>query len=196
MKRIIYVLINEHNYVHYVGKTKDSKSRTLAHKKTFINSTFEIIDEVPVEEWKFWERHYISLYRSWGFQLDNKKLYAGNGCDTVSDETRKKMSNARIGNPKAYKAFGNTYMLGKPGPMKGKTHSSESKEKMSELRKGKSPVNKGEKMSAEFCNKVSISKKGKKSSFKGKIQSDESKKKISLAGKGRVPWNKGKKIIK
>lgn len=30
-----------------------------------------LIDRVPHSEWQFWEKHYISLYRSWGFKLTN-----------------------------------------------------------------------------------------------------------------------------
>jgi group I intron endonuclease len=54
---------------------------------------------------------------------------------------------------------------------KGKKHSEESKQKMSESRKGRVPWNKG--------------KKG--------VYSSETLLKIGISGKGRTPWNKGKK---
>ena len=93
MTRFIYALsINDKT--HYIGKTKSPKNRETKHKMKYPYSVFEIIDEVPTADWKFWERHYISLYRSWGFILDNKKLYAGNGCDVVSEITKKKMSDS------------------------------------------------------------------------------------------------------
>ena len=41
-------------------------------------------------------------------------------------------------------------------------------------------------------NKISEAKKGKVPWMKGKHHTEESKNKISEAGKGRVPWNKGK----
>ena len=108
MTRSIYILhIND--VVHYVGKTKNPKKREISHKYKHKTSTFEIVDEVPSSEWKFWERHYISLYRSWGFQLDNKKLYAGNGSDgyIMTDEHRRHCSEAQKRRPKI--GIGNGY---------------------------------------------------------------------------------------
>lgn len=66
-------------YRFYEGHLKD-KSKT--HKVSWINSLKSkkltpivvLIDEVPLEEWGFWEQHYISLYKSWGFNLTNHSL--------------------------------------------------------------------------------------------------------------------------
>ena len=71
----------------YIGKANDLNRRLSEHildkrvtKKTnWIKSlkskglrpSIELIDEVFRKEWKFWEKHYISLYRSWGFNLKN-----------------------------------------------------------------------------------------------------------------------------
>lgn len=80
MTRFIYILhIND--IIHYVGKTKHPDKRWNCHKQKYPNSILEVIDEVPTSEWKFLERHYIWLYRSWGFPLDNRKCHGGNGCD-------------------------------------------------------------------------------------------------------------------
>lgn len=89
----IYALIDPRNgYVRYIGKThrnpilrlnehtlyyKEIESQNLKNKWILelraenMIPKMEIIDEV--EDWDFWERHYISLYKSWGFQLCNLK---------------------------------------------------------------------------------------------------------------------------
>lgn len=40
--------------------------------KLGLRPKLEIIDEVNYNEWQFWEQHYISLYKSWGFNLTNE----------------------------------------------------------------------------------------------------------------------------
>jgi len=86
----IYELIDpRNNYPRYIGKTIKSVNRRLNghiqsmnkgyHSSNWIKSLIEnnlkpipvLIDKVPQSEWQFWERHYISLYRSWGFNLTN-----------------------------------------------------------------------------------------------------------------------------
>lgn len=73
--------------IRYIGKSDNPYKRFIAHlnkscgiKKTeWINSLklngllpkLQIVDEVPNEEWKFWEQYYICLFRSWGFDLTN-----------------------------------------------------------------------------------------------------------------------------
>ncbi|MCX6218321.1 GIY-YIG nuclease family protein [Spirosoma sp.] len=48
----------------------------------------EIIDECPIEEWGFWEQHYIDLFRSWGLNLVNTA--AGGKGGRVSFEANEK----------------------------------------------------------------------------------------------------------
>lgn len=84
----IYVLIcPETGQVRYVGKSNDIKRRYSQHcnrndknKKTSwvksllnkgLKPIIEIIDEVPYCDWKFWEEHYIKLYKSAGARLTN-----------------------------------------------------------------------------------------------------------------------------
>ena len=82
---------------------------------------------------------------------------------------------------------------------KDKHHTAEAKKKISEAQKGennsmhgKSPWNKGKKMSEEFCRKNSESHKGKPSPNKGKHLSAEIKKKISDTLKGKPNATKGR----
>ncbi len=88
MKTFIYILIDPiTNLVRYVGKSDNPKKRLAVHscrteknykhswivslKNKHLKPIIEIIDEVPIEEWRFWEKHYISLFKSWGYNLTN-----------------------------------------------------------------------------------------------------------------------------
>jgi hypothetical protein len=68
----IYALSKE-NYIFYIGKTINVHSRLYEHKQKY-GSNIEIIilDEVEDNEWIFWEKYYISLFKSWGYILKNK----------------------------------------------------------------------------------------------------------------------------
>ena len=75
------------NEPRYVGWTVNMYNRLAAHitdsdkgyKTNWVKSLknkgllpiMECVDEVPLSEWVFWEQHYISLYKSWGFKLVN-----------------------------------------------------------------------------------------------------------------------------
>ena len=91
-----------------------------------------------------------------------------------SSETRRKISEAR---------------KGQPSPRKGKKHSEESKAKMSAIKKGK----KGKPHSLETRAQISASNKGKPSRQKGKQRTEETKAKISVALK--VAWARRKKAV-
>jgi len=85
----IYVLIDPRDLsIRYVGKANNPKQRlSTGHlsdkcncprvswikslKKLGLKPVEEIVDEVSMDEWQFWEQHYISLYKSWGFNLVN-----------------------------------------------------------------------------------------------------------------------------
>lgn len=89
-KTYIYILIDpETQQVRYVGKTVNLKKRYNNHlfpdnnyyvskwtRKLMskgLRPILEVIDEV-FEGWEFWEQHYISLFRSWGYKLTNLTL--------------------------------------------------------------------------------------------------------------------------
>ncbi len=111
--------------IRYIGKTVNLKKRLkghldeakdinskITHKVSWIRSLLKqgiepvlnIIDEVNESEWEFWERHYISLYRNWGFRLTNGTEGGdGNMCWQThhTEETKRKISLAHIGKPKS-----------------------------------------------------------------------------------------------
>jgi len=98
----IYVLIDpRNNEIRYVGKTIQKLHRRLSrhlnhknksHKKSWIDGLkkeglkpiIDILDVVPEQEWVFWEKYYISLFKTWGFDLLNHT----NGGDGVERGTK------------------------------------------------------------------------------------------------------------
>lgn len=105
----IYALF-EGESVRYIGKANDPRRRFAthlrdsyaSHKCTWVKGllnkgtkpTMEIVDEVPISQWEFWEQHYMDLYRSWGFDLVNIND-AGAGGSILSDAAKKKMSSRK-----------------------------------------------------------------------------------------------------
>lgn len=126
-------LIQKNNQPIYVGKTKNISVRLFYHRKKFGNNiTYFYLDEVPDQEWKFWEKHYISLFRSWGFKLENKND-GGGGSTSLTEEQRQKISQAKKGQK---------YNLTEEGKnsksllLKGTKRSNETKQKISQAKKG------------------------------------------------------------
>ena len=92
----IYVL-EKNNIPFYIGKTVNFVVRKHYHRKKFGNDiTWFFIDLVPDVEWKFWEKHYISLFKSWGFKLENKNN-GGGGSTKYTMEQCDKISKIKLG---------------------------------------------------------------------------------------------------
>lgn len=110
----IYLLIDPRcGQIRYVGKTeflneryryhiRDMKSKKKGYRVCWLKNLYtnnlmpilEVIDEVPKSEWEFWEKHYISLYKSWGFNLTNTTT-GGEGGDTFSNNPNKEVINQK-----------------------------------------------------------------------------------------------------
>ena len=156
------------------------------------------------EEMNSDEQHYIEVFDTlWphGYNLTK----GGDGC-VVSEETRKKMSEAMSGEKNPF--YGKHHseeskkkmseslkglQTGEKNPMFGKHHSEESKKKMSYVRKGKPAHNKGKPMSEETRRKLSLAQKGEKHHMFGKHLSEETKQKISESQKGKHPTEETRK---
>lgn len=106
-----YKRYNEHINESINTNTKTKKLNWL-RKLNNLNKKpiLEIIDIVLENEWSFWERYYISLYKSWGFDLKNG-TFGGDGC-------------SKFDNPMYGK-------LGKDNPRYGTKHTEKTKQKMS-----------------------------------------------------------------
>lgn len=110
----IYALIDPiSSHIRYIGKACNPQKRFDGHlkenrrnihkvnwikkltKENLIPELF-ILEEVAISEWQFWEQYYISLYKSWNFDLINMTV-GGEGGDTISNhfdkvEIRKRMA--------------------------------------------------------------------------------------------------------
>jgi hypothetical protein len=95
MTDIYYLTFDHEDIPFYIGKSKNCYSRFFAHKKTYGKNIKMIkIDKVKNKEWLFWEKHYVSLFKSWGFKLDNKNN-GGGGSTKASKEKIQKLKNIK-----------------------------------------------------------------------------------------------------
>jgi len=93
----IYYLHKGNNIPFYIGKTISERNRKYNHKNKFgKNTILEIIDEVPTEEWKYWEEFYILLFKSWGFNLKNKNNGGGGSVGGYKNPLTSKAHKGRI----------------------------------------------------------------------------------------------------
>lgn len=177
--------------IKYVGKSNDIKNRVKQHiyriKHTDIilekdkwikdllskglKPIIDILDEVPVKEWDYWERFWILTITSWGFDLVNIRK-GGNGYGSHSLETIEKIRQSQSGDKNA--------MYGKKSPkgMFGKKLSEESKKKISDKKRGTPSWNKGFAHSEETKQKMREKRLGNKNPNFGKKMSEETKQKI------------------
>jgi len=189
----IYLWYDAPNDMYYLGKHKGSPDDKYTHSSwvwpRFTKDnipegvTREILGEGTDEEMSILEHKLLKFEKENGNwdRYYNESLGDPRYVDTSgennpmygkkhSPETRKKIS---IANKRAFL---------------GKTHTTETVERLRQAASGRTP-------SMETREKMSESRKGIAPWNKGKpgIFSEESRKKMSEAMKGRVPWNKGKK---
>jgi hypothetical protein len=121
MKTVIYYLCKKDGIPFYVGKSNNINQRIYNHRRIYgLDISLEVLDEVNMENWRFWETHYISLFKSWGFKLTNQNN-GGGGLTTVefSKERNMKISMSN---------------KGKIGPNKDKFLTKEHKDKIKATR--------------------------------------------------------------
>lgn len=97
--------------VKYVGKTNNPYFRAYTHStpsniksktpkndwiksliKSGVRPKLNIIDEVPVEEWGFWETFWIQQFKAWGFNLKNINPGGEGNNGPRSEEFKRKLS--------------------------------------------------------------------------------------------------------
>lgn len=108
----IYSLSDSSGNIRYVGKSSYPNRRIKSHinecnkksnatrKHQWIRSllnkndkpVLEILDEVPLDEWMFWEIYWIAQIKAWGFNLTNSADggYGYNGYVYTEEDKRKK----------------------------------------------------------------------------------------------------------
>lgn len=84
---------------HLIGKYNTTKCNWI--KSLILKGELprlELLDIVPLKEWEFWEEYYVSLYKSWGFNLVNS-TFGGNGIKgyKMSKDIRENISNGHKG---------------------------------------------------------------------------------------------------
>lgn len=112
----IYTLADPIDYsIRYVGQSQEPKTRFSAHKsaakrtaglhsskwiKSLLNKGLSPILNIEgvydLADIDFWEQHYISIYKSWGFKLTNSES-GGKSNKTYSKEHKNKIGNSRKG---------------------------------------------------------------------------------------------------
>jgi hypothetical protein len=107
----------------------------------------------------------------------------------VSLSTREKISQANKGKTKSkkYILYMSNNMKGDNNHFYGKHHSIAVKEKISNSMKGRTPWNKGKRLTKEHIDKIVSASTGRKHT----AHSEETKAKMRAAKKDYVPWNKG-----
>jgi len=124
----IYTLAEpDSSVVRYIGQTKNPKNRFYRHIydakndgrknkrcswiKSLLNKNqrpiMEIIDEVDIKEWIFWEQYWICQFKAWGFNLVNETI-GGEGSYNHKHTalTKERMSLVKKGKlPKNYEQF-------------------------------------------------------------------------------------------
>ena len=209
-----YAFLREDRTPYYIGKGKGNRAyrrRDKGIKPPKDKSKILILKQNLTEEESF--RHEVYMIAMFGRKdlgtgILHNRTNGGDGVSgaVVSDETRRKMSEALKGKPRSKEIRRKMSEA-----HKGKTHSEKSRRNMSESQKGKtfseetkrklSEAKKGKTHSEETKRKLSEAKKGKtfseehkrklSESQKGKSRSEESKRKLSEANKGRKWWNDG-----
>ena len=160
MKTTIYYLHRGDKLPFYVGKTKNiPNKREKEHQKRL--NDFSIILEVidSVDDWRYWEKHYITLFKNLGHPLINRNS-GGGGSEIVKESTKQKISQANKGtiHPTEGRISASNKLkgrklppeqvekirlakTGKPNPKKGKPDGP--KPGVSEAHKGRTSPNKG-----------------------------------------------------
>ncbi len=217
-KTYIYSLSDPINGdVRYIGKSNNIKKRYFGHTRVDQQDThkyrwikklkeqnrapiIDIIDEVPKNDWCFWEKYWISQFKAWGFKLTNSNE-GGSGGETFNkEETSRKLSIVAKG-----RIMSEAHKLKISSAHKGKKHSLEHRKNSGLARKGAKHseetikiiklVNTGRIHSKESIQKRVSKILGRKHSAKsiekmriaklGKVQSDKTIEKRRLKHLGR-----------
>jgi hypothetical protein len=173
-----YAYLREDKTPYYIGKGKgdriNSKKRSIKPPKD--KSRIIYLKQNLTEEEAFKHEIYmIDVFgrKDLGTGILYNRTYGGEGSSgaIISDETRRKLSEANKGN---------TNFL-------GKNHSEEHKRKMSELNKGKTLSDETrKKLSEAHKNTSEQTRKRMSEAHKGKILSEEHRRKLSEAHKGKI----------
>lgn len=171
------ILSRQKSYGRSSGYKFQTKLKNSILKYGFKSHTFQIIEECSFESLNKKERYWQDYY----------DVLGPNGLNCILQETnsvKRRISKDTINKMKVNS-------LGNKNPMFGKTHSKETKNKISKSLKG---LFSGEKHPA-FGTKHNRNKKGVEASNYGRKHSDKSKLKMSKAQKGKTVSKEGRENI-
>jgi len=151
------------------------------------------------------ERYMIAVFgrKDLGTGILHNRSDGGRGASNPSEETRKKMSEAKKGKKQSEETRKkqSESRKGSKNYFYGKHHTEETKEKLREINTGKklseetklkiSESGTGRILSEQTKENIRQSKMGEKNPFYGKSHSEESKMKLRAANVGRKWWNDG-----
>ena len=174
--------LDERLYYHIWEATQKGKNKVKTYKCNWIRKLLRdnttpvivLIDVVPLFQWKYWEKHYIKLYKNLGHRLTN----ATEGGEGVlgcvwSEEHRRKVCKALSGE--------NNYLYGKTW------EEAYGAEKAKEMRKKQIKRLTGKKQSEESNKKRSKSLSGKNNPMFGKHHAAEANEKNRQSHLGKHP---------
>jgi hypothetical protein len=197
----IYYLHKGDNIPFYVGKTIDPFERLSEHKREkHPDSVLEIIDEVSEEDYIFWESHYISLFKSWGFILENKND-GGGGCPHHTKESKLLISEKNKGWVPSKEM---RISVGKAAKQRWNDNKEELSKKISENRKGIKHKNHtkgsnhkgtGRKLSEETKQKIGNAHKGGATHTQPHTEETKNKLRMKKIGSKATQETKEKKSI-
>lgn len=198
--------------VRYIGKTKNLKKRfrehtcrsndRTNHRKCWLYSILSeglnpemiVLKEASDLTWKEEEMRYIRAARALGMDLVNG-TDGGDGCIESSPETRRKMSECKLGskNPMFGKTGSANPAFGRPSPFKGVPRTEEVVEKMTRSAKRGAahhafgrPLTDQEKTNLSLFGKRGVKKAGSSSNFLGVCwQKSSGKWAVALCAEGR-----------
>lgn len=193
---IYYLYIKTHNVtgLNYLGQTtakdphkyKGSGTYWKRHiKKYGYDCTTIILRECNTRE----ELATYGLYYSQLWNIIESKDWANLCMEDGKGSTGHKYSNEQLQKKSARVKGENNPMYGKPSPFRGQTHTPEVRKHISEKTRGRPGHNKGQKMSPEFCAKISQNHhdvSGENNPMYGKTHAYATKLKMSLQAKNRV----------
>ena len=140
--------------------------------KLGLRPSLELLREVPVEEWEYWERTFIHWYRVLGWRVVNV-TDGGEGLTNPSDETRAKCALGRKGKghtPEARAAIGAAF--------RGKHLSDEHRAKISAYRQREKASGKKRKLSVAHRTAIG-------NGLRGRVVSAEARRNMGQAHKGK-----------